>query len=231
MAPFTGFPEGKVRLVPVPGPLFTELLPEIDHLGELKVVLYAIWRLDQMEGAFRYLRRDDFAGDERFMQGLGADLDAAGAALDEALALAVERGGLLMANLPASGNGEDTLYFLNTPKGRSAVDAIRQGRWRPSPTPQMPIELALEHPNIFRLYEENIGPLTPLIADALREAEQAYPASWVADAFRIAVENNKRSWRYIEAILVRWKEKGRDERKDKRDTEKDRQRYADWEQD
>ena len=69
---FHGFPEGKVRLTPIPAPFFSELLPEIDHLGELKVTLYAFWRLDRMEGAFRYLRQADFAGDERFMQGLGA---------------------------------------------------------------------------------------------------------------------------------------------------------------
>ncbi len=52
------------------------------------------------------------------------------------------------------------------------------------------------------------------------------------DAFRIAVENNKRNWRYIKAILRRWQEKGRHERQqDRRDTEKDRRRYAEWEED
>jgi len=96
----------------------------------------------------------------------------------------------------------------------------------------MPVELALERPNIYHLYEENVGPLTPLIADSLREAEAEFPDDWVEDAFRIAVENNKRSWRYIQAILHRWHEKGRNERKqqDRRDTEKDRRRYAEWEE-
>ena len=32
-------------------------------------------------------------------------------------------------------------------------------------------------------------------ADELREAENLYPASWIEDAFREAVEQNKRSWR------------------------------------
>jgi DNA replication protein len=54
----------------------------------------------------------------------------------------------------------------------------------------------------------------------------------VQDAFRIAVENNKRNWRYIQAILRRFQEKGRHERgqQDRRDTEKDRRRYAEWEE-
>ncbi len=68
-----------------------------------------------------------------------------------------------------------------------------------------------------------------MIAEELKEAESAYPAEWIEDALRIAVENNARSWRYASSILTRWKEKGRDERKNRRDTEKDRRRYADWE--
>ena len=33
--------------------------------------------------------------------------------------------------------------------------------------------------DIFTLYEQNIGMLTPLIADELREAEKHYPESWI----------------------------------------------------
>jgi DnaD/phage-associated family protein len=90
--------------------------------------------------------------------------------------------------------------------------------------PRLPVEPLPDLPNIFQLYEENIGPLTPMLADTLREAETAYPAAWIEEAMRIAVENNVRRWRYVEAILNSWKEEGRDEQ-DRRDTEKDRRRY------
>ena len=86
-----------------------------------------------------------------------------------------------------------------------------------------------ESANIYRLYEENIGPLTPLIADTLRDAEENYSAEWIEEAIRLAVENNARSWRYVEAILRRWQDEGKDERKDRRDTEKVRRKYAEWE--
>jgi len=230
MALFSGFPDGKVHMTPLPGQFFTDLLPTIDHLGELKVVLYAFWRLDHMEGAFRCLRRSDFSGDGQFMAGMGASKQKAESQLDVALDRAVVDGVLLKAVVHLE--SDEVLYFLNTPKGRAAIQAIEQGRWKPSGDEQMPIELALERPNIYRLYEQNIGPLTPLIAEALREAEVEYPGDWVEDAFRIAVENNKRNWRYIQAILRRWQEKGRHERKqqDRRDTEKDRRRYAEWEE-
>jgi len=37
----------------------------------------------------------------------------------------------------------------------------------------------------------------------------------------LAVENNKRNWKYIEAILKRWKEEGRAEKQDRRNNKKD----------
>lgn len=239
-APFDGFPEGKMRIVPLPGPFFSELLPQVDHLGELKVVLYTFWRLSRQEGKYRFLRRDDFAQDATFLQGLASEPPAAQAALDEGLERAVRRGALLRVDLAVeSESGEDgpepvteALYFLNSAKGRAVAQAIRSGAWRPSGDALHSPEWIPEPPNIFRLYEENIGPLTPMISEMLTEAEETYPATWIEEALRIAVENNKRSWRYVTAILDRWQLEGREERayerKDRRDSQKDRRRYAEW---
>jgi DnaD/phage-associated family protein len=52
----------------------------------------------------------------------------------------------------------------------------------------------------------------------LRNAEQDYPEEWLAEALTIAVKNNKRNWRYVEAILKRWKEQERDETQDREDS-------------
>jgi DnaD/phage-associated family protein len=228
MSSFSGFPSSKEHLTPIPATFFSELLPEIDHLGELKVTLYAIWKLDRLTGEFRSLRRDDFASDVRLMAAFARPGVSADDALDEAIERAVVRGTLLQVTLNLA--SPQTWYFLNSPKGRAAVEAIQQGKWRPI-AEDAPIELELDRPNIFRLYEQNIGPLTPMLSEELREAEQTYSSDWIHDAIQIAVGNNKRSWRYIAAILRGWQEKGRHERKtpDRRDTEKDRRRYADWE--
>jgi DnaD/phage-associated family protein len=226
---FKGFPEGKNRLVPVPGLFFQELLPQIDHLGELKLTLYLFWRLDRMEGTFRYLRKADLLEDDKFLRSMGSDLPRSTANIEESLDRAVLRGTLLRAELPPTVEGPQELYFLNSPKGRAAVKAIAQGQWRFTGDELQPVIVREDVPNIFRLYEEHIGPLTPMIAEDLREAEESYPPEWIEDSIRMAVENNVRNWRYINAILVRWREKGRDERKNRRDTEKDRRRYAEWE--
>lgn len=64
--------------------------------------------------------------------------------------------------------------------------------------------------NIFALYESNIGILTSIMADTLEDAVKEYPADWIVDAITLAVTNNKRNWKYCEAILKRWKTDGKD---------------------
>ena len=75
-------------------------------------------------------------------------------------------------------------------------------------TPQH-IQVQIERPNIFVLYEQNIGLLSPLLADELKDAADQYPGEWIEAAFREAVQHNKRKWSYIRAILRRWETEGR----------------------
>lgn len=217
---FDGFPDGKVDFARIPDPFFSQLLPQIDHLGELKLTLYTLWRLGRMEGEFRYLREADYLADERLMAGMGAAVSEAESTLRESLARATERGSLLAASIVREGE-ESSLYFFNTPKGRAAVEAIQQGNWRMRDDDRVAVELVPERPNIYQLYEQNIGPMTPMLAEALQDAEDEYPQAWIEEAFRIAVERNARHWRYVEAILRRWQEKGYDVREDRQDPEED----------
>jgi DNA replication protein len=218
MKTFSGFPRGKVRSASIPEPVFTELIPLIDDLAELKLTLHVLWRLGQQRGKIRYLRRADLASDQMLLSGLG---NAPVEALSATLARAVERGTLLRAEATIGGATEE-VYLANDTKGRAAVKAIARGEW--------PDELEpAERPNVFTLYEQNIGMLTPLIADELREAEQEYPAEWIEEAFREAVSLNRRSWKYIRAILERWRIEGRDDETGRRPSEADRRRYIEGE--
>ncbi|MBI3159416.1 MAG: DnaD domain protein [Chloroflexi bacterium] len=222
MAEFDGF-RGKMRLTRLPDAFFTDLLGRIDDLDELKVTLYFLWRLERMEGAFRALSEADLAGDAAFTAGLSGPNG-----LRPALERAVGRGTLLAAE--AEINGRPTrLYLLNSERGRAALAALESGQWRPDDNLNMPAGLDLEKPNIFRLYEEHIGALTPMIAEALAEAERDYPAAWVEDAVRIAVSNNVRKWRYVEAILERWQREGRDDGTDRGRGQTDPKKYTEGE--
>lgn len=223
MPAFSGFTPGATRLTAVPETFFTELVPTIDHLAEMKVTLYALWHIEQQEGSLRFIRFEDFAGDRRLMAGLGAEGREALAALIDGLERAVSRASLLEVRPPDAGI-DAAVFLLNTPRGRAAYQAWQNGEWAADEVAQPPLNLADEKPNIYRLYEENIGLLTPMIADALQEAEQTYPAAWIEEAMRIAVQNNARSWRYIEKILQSWKDKGR-HGTDRRNSEKGQTRY------
>ncbi len=63
---------------------------------------------------------------------------------------------------------------------------------------------------IFTIYEQNIGMLTPLIAEEIKSALDTFPVDWIEEAITISARANKRSWRYIEGILRSWATGGKD---------------------
>ena len=205
---FKGFTDSE-SFTQLPDTFFQKLLAEIDDAAELKVTLFFLFRVQHMEGPFRALCQTDF---EEKALGLMADEVAAG------LEKAVQRGTILKSQ-----HEVDVFYFLNSPRGRAAAEAFAKGDWRESA--KIMSSTVVERPNVFKLYEENIGPLTPMIAEALKDAEGTYPPAWVSEAIALAVERNKRSWSYAEAILKRWKEGGRAEKQDRRDSQEDRRKY------
>jgi DnaD/phage-associated family protein len=218
MKGFPGFPEGRLRLTSVPNLFFSDLLPNIDNLAEMKVTLYAFWALSQKEGAVRYLRLVDILNDSEFMKGMGPTATLAAEGVTDGLERAVARGTFLHVNVE-SADGTMDLYFMNTAKGRAAVEGVTRGEWRPNPDDDELVTLLIERPNIFILYEQNIGSLTPLIADQLRDAEQAYPMDWIEEAIELAVQNNVRKWRYVQSILERWRQEGKRDGISRRDTQ------------
>ncbi len=200
---FSGFPSGKVQVTPLPNVFFTELVPAIDDLAELKVTLHVLWLIAHANSRQQYVRADELANDPTLAQSLAASGVDARETLTRALARAVTRGTLWQSN---------DLYFVNSEAGRRAhARAERDESSSPRPASRETAGAA-PRANIFALYEQNIGLLTPLIAEELKEAEAAYPPGWIADALQIAAENNKRSWSYTRAILERWKTEGRGEK-------------------
>lgn len=65
---------------------------------------------------------------------------------------------------------------------------------------ELPLPLP-ERPNIFGVYESEIGPLTPLIGEELELAVQDFTETWVHDAIHEAATHGARSWAYCKAIL------------------------------
>lgn len=188
---------------------FINLISEIEDVAELKVMLYAIYRIEHIEGNFRGLNEVDFDEDA---------LGLSGEEIQRGLEKCLKRQTMLKSEYEAN-----AFYFLNSPRGRLSAEAFANGQIK-STQNYLP-----NKSNVFKLYEENIGALTPLIADMLREAEKEYAYSWFEEAFEIAVSRNVRNWKYVHAILARWKENGKDERRDSKDSIQDAKRYTDGE--
>ena len=206
MTEFIGFSDSET-FTQLPDSFFRQLLNEINDAGELKVTLFALWRMEHMEGPFRALCETDFDVKDLGMPELE---------VRSGLEKAVGHGSLLKAE-----HGKDLFYFLNSPRGRAAAEAFTKGDWREA---GKIYSGPMERPNIFKLYEENIGPLTPLIADALKDAEKTFSEEWVADAIDVAVKRNARHWNFIQATLNGWKEHGHGKKQDRRDDKESRQR-------
>jgi len=207
MSKFKGFTDSET-FTQLPDSFF-RLLKEIEDAAELKVTLHLLWQVEHMDARFRALSEEAFGKKE-----LGLNADEIKSGLKKAL----KRGSILKVKRDAA-----VYYLLNSPRGRAALEAIEDGTWNPETADWA---LPVERPNVFRLYEENIGPLTPMIADTLKDAEETYETDWIIDALELAVKNNKRNWKYMEAILKRWKEEGRAEKQDRRNAEKDRRKYV-----
>jgi len=178
--------------ISLPDSFFTQAVPETRDLAELKVVLYAAHLIlrKQDPGTKRSERSITYNELKAEVYRLSPELDEE--TLRQALNSAVEHGALSHSTLNMSGMLEDAYHLT--------------GDSRRPPTI-----------NIFALYEQNIGIITPMIAEELKEAEQTYPPQWIEEAFKEAVALNKRSWRYIARILERWASEGKDSGEYKRD--------------
>ncbi len=201
---FTGFStDDPIKL---PRELFSEVVPAIAQLAELKVTLHFFYLLPQSRRRPRMIEWAELRDDALLRRSLRmiAPLRSPEDVLTEGLEAAVRRGTLLHAAVP-EGPRVGNWYLANTERNRAWVLRVTDGdvAWLPPPTVPQP------QPSLFALYEQNIGVLTPMLAMEIKEAQETYPAAWFEDAIREAVRSNKRSWRYIRAVLDRWAREGR----------------------
>ena len=178
MTAFAGFPPGKTRFTPIPDLFYSELLPTIGDLNELKLTLYMFWYLNRQRGYPRYMTMPELEAESSLLSSLQCEESNTMEALHRAVEQALARGTLL--RLTIGDDTEETDYlFINTPQGRKALEQVRKGELTLETAGQVREPyLERERPNIFELYEQNIGLLQPLLAEELKEAEQTYPAAW-----------------------------------------------------
>lgn len=210
MEQFKGFP-AKSQFTAVPNAFFSTLLPQISDIAELKVTLHIFQTLYQKRGYPRFTSYQELLANKSLMSSLKEGEDPP-EVLRNALEMATKRGTLLHLAVERDGKSED-IYLLNTEADRQTSLKIQSGELKLSGLKAREPALidAEEPPDVFSLYEQNIGMLTPMIAEELRDALKVYSEAWLRDAIKEAVNHNKRKWSYISAILERWTAEGRDD--------------------
>jgi DnaD/phage-associated family protein len=226
MKPFLGFPR-RLDFTPIPNLFLNRLMPYINNIAELKTTLYIFMSIYSKKGYPRFVTFNELLSNINLMRSLKNTGKPSEDMLLNALKLAINRGVILHLSVDCNSRHED-IYFLNTHSDKQAVERLKSGELNLPSFESRTISSAQteEVPDIFTLYEENIGILTPIIAEELKEAEKIYPYKWISDAITEAVTQNKRKWNYISAILERWSAEGRNDGTYRRDAqEEDPDRY------
>lgn len=220
MNEFNGFPH-RMDYTPVPNIFLNSVMPGIIDISELKVILHLFRLIYFKKGTPKFVTFTELSGDASLITGLQESGRKFGIILRQALESLTRKQIILHITL-SDGNEED-VYLLNTEANRDAVEKIKNGEMHLSGlgTKHVSPEIIVEkQADIFTLYEKNIGLLTPMIAEELRDAEKNYPEIWIIDAIKEAVKAGKRNWRYIFAILERWATEGKSDGTHLRDYKK-----------
>ncbi len=204
-----GFPDG-ARWTPVPDLFLSRYLPDIEDPLAIKAFLHLLWRIHRRpRGTPAAWPLADLVVDPVLRRGarsLGVVEEQAVEALTTAVEQLVQLGLLLVAEVPAE-TGPERWLLVNCRQGRTLYNRWRDGGLVLPAVPGT-AEGVDRRPNIFALYEDNIGLLTPMMADELRDAAATYPERWIERAIWLAVANNVRKWSYVRRVLERWAREG-----------------------
>jgi DNA replication protein len=201
-----GEPHG--NSIPLARTFFESTLPKTRDLAELKAVLHVAVTAHDLNLPAVGL---DVLLSHAVLRSIAPDVspEPAEARVRQALERAVVNGALLQLRVGKADSAR-LCYLLNTEESRALIARLSAGD--ASASAQLGIDgtdpVEVYRPNAFALYERWIGPLSPLLADRLRDAERLYPREWIEAALREAAAHEHRSWRYIEEILSRWEREG-----------------------
>jgi len=211
---FKGFTSGETRQLSLPEEFFSELLPEIDDLDELKLIILLLQALNLGEEEMGYFTVNQLNQDGVILKNFNDEVGR----LEHTLQHASKDGVILKVDIDKVGE----VFFIHTAKTKALVEGLKSGAIRHSNLRSA--GRITQQKNIFKLYEENIGLITPMMAEILKADEEEYSTEWITEAIKIAVQRNARNWKYVHAILESWKKEGRDG-KTGEISEKDRRKY------
>ena len=199
----------EIRYTPTPNLVFGKLLDEIKELNDLKFILRIIWMINQAKRVPKYITLEEIISDRI----INSIIPKPNTEPDTFCKLILNKPQLLNLFLYHEINinqSNTAVVALNTARNKTMLNKIK-GLDKFDSVFQPNGDVSEESPNIFKLYEDNIGTLNPIITDELKYAETTYPSTWITNAFKESVVRNKRSWNYIKTILENWNREGKND--------------------
>ncbi len=199
--PIAGFPlSDDYAVTRVPNVALGRMLANVDDSRIIKLVLRAIWLIERQRGYPRYITEEHLRRD-RVLSVVLPDERVFTDCLKSVFDLGV------LVEVPTHGTN---WIMLNTESALRAVanglvdereDSSDSDGWDEPASSHQPA-------NAFRAYEENIGALSPMIRESILAALEDFTDEDISRAVRIAVENETRSWAFINGVLRRWLREG-----------------------
>jgi len=200
----------------IPESFFTQIVPVLQDIIELKVILFVFHCLNKKS------TNPSFVTYNELLSSLPTFLSITKEDFSKALNSAVNDGVFLhsIIGLP---DKQQNIYCDNIETNKEITEKIKRGELQLKDITDITKEEHTPHQssNIFALYEQNIGMITPILSEELKAATELYPEQWIEEAFKEAVLLNKRSWRYIARILERWAREGKSIGADRQGNKKD----------
>jgi DnaD/phage-associated family protein len=205
---FDGFSSG-APVTPLPQALLRDLAPAMSDPAELIVTLYAVEAISRVRRYPRRVSCRDLRESRALIEALaglcsGRDVDDA---FGDGLSASVERGSLLLGRAVEDGVWVEWVA-MNDADGRRALESASMSSAQRAAYGREPVGSSA--PEIWQSAFGTAMP--PILSEVVKAAESRYGAEWLHDAFTEAAANGARSWRYVQVILDRWEQEGRDER-------------------
>jgi DNA replication protein len=201
--------------IPIPAWFLRDVAPKIKDIAELQVMLACFRLQDDPDEWSTPISEIALLSDSGLQSALRRDgaVQPPDSQIRRGIELAVTRSSLLQLDVDVSAIEPERWYLISSEANRVRLERYRTGALQLPKTAtdrdESPHAVEPARPGIFRLYEQNIGLVTPIIADRLVEAMELYPRSWIEEAIEAAVSYNRRNWRYIQRILETWATEGR----------------------
>ena len=153
----------EIRYTPTPNLVFGKLLDEIKELNDLKFILRIIWMINQAKRVPKYITLEEIISD-RIINAIIPKPNTEPDTFCKSILNKPQLLNLFLYHEININQSNTAVVALNTARNKTMLNKIK-GLDKFDSVFQPNGDVSEESPNIFKLYEDNIGTLNPIITD------------------------------------------------------------------